>query len=60
MFGNVNVDYKPCKSSAQLHRAADTDMETAANGGIQGIAVNWGYREMNEWGHVDNVGSASV
>ena len=23
MFGNVNVDYKPCKSSAQLHRAAD-------------------------------------
>ena len=34
---------------------SDTDMETAANGGIQGIAVNWGYREMNEWGHVDNV-----
>lgn len=23
MYGNVNVDYKPCKSSAQLHRAAD-------------------------------------
>jgi hypothetical protein len=23
MFGNVNVDYKPCKSSAQLRRAAD-------------------------------------
>ncbi len=34
---------------------SDTDMETAANGGIQGIAVNWGYRDMNEWGHVDNV-----
>lgn len=34
---------------------SDTDMETAANGGIQGIAVNWGYREMSEWGHVDNV-----
>ena len=23
MFGNVNVDYRPCKSSAQLRRAAD-------------------------------------
>ena len=25
---------------------SDTDMETAANGGIMGIAVNWGYRDM--------------
>ena len=25
-----------------------TDMETAANGGIMGIAVGWGYRNMNE------------
>ena len=23
MYGNVKVDYKPCKSSAQLRRAAD-------------------------------------
>ncbi|MCM1228323.1 MAG: relaxase/mobilization nuclease domain-containing protein [Clostridium sp.] len=23
MFGNVNVDYKPCKSATQLQRAAD-------------------------------------
>ena len=23
-----------------------TDMKTAANGGIRGIAVNWGYRDM--------------
>ncbi len=34
---------------------SDTDMETAANGGIQGIAVNWGYRDMSDWNHVDNV-----
>lgn len=34
---------------------SDTDMETAANGGIQGIAVNWGYRDMSNWNHVDNV-----
>ena len=30
-----------------------TDMETAANGGIMGIAVNWGYRDMIDiikWG----------
>ena len=27
---------------------SDTDMETAANGGIMGIAVNWGYRNMKE------------
>ncbi|MBR4391716.1 MAG: HAD family hydrolase [Bacteroidales bacterium] len=25
---------------------SDTDMETAANGGIRGIAVGWGYRNM--------------
>ena len=25
---------------------SDTDMQTAANGGIRGIAVNWGYRDM--------------
>ena len=27
---------------------SDTDMETAANGGIEGIAVGWGYRNMRE------------
>ena len=26
---------------------SDTDMETAANDGITGIAVNWGYRDMS-------------
>ena len=25
---------------------SDTDMETAVNGGIRGVAVNWGYRNM--------------
>jgi phosphoglycolate phosphatase len=32
---------------------SDTDMETAANGGIDSIAVSWGYRNMkdlaNKW-----------
>ena len=23
MFGNVNVDYQPCKTAVQLQRAAD-------------------------------------
>ena len=27
---------------------SETDMETAANGGIDGIAVGWGYRDMRE------------
>ena len=27
---------------------SDTDMETAANGGIKGIAVGWGYRNMKD------------
>ena len=27
---------------------SDTDMETATNGGIMGIAANWGYRNMRE------------
>ena len=27
---------------------SDTDMETAANGGIEGIAVSWGYRDMKD------------
>ena len=27
---------------------SDTDMETAVNGGVMGIAVNWGYRNVKE------------
>ncbi|MBO4382003.1 MAG: HAD family hydrolase [Bacteroidales bacterium] len=39
------------KASVQREEAvmvgdSDTDMETATNGGIEGIAVNWGYRDM--------------
>ena len=34
---------------------SETDMETAANGGIKGIAVNWGYRNMRELGCVSVV-----
>ena len=39
---------------------SDTDMETAANGGIKGIAVGWGYRDMKNmtnWGIGSSTGS---
>ena len=36
------------KEDAVMIGDSDTDMETAANGGIRSIAVNWGYRDMNE------------
>ena len=35
------------KEDAVMVGDSDTDMETAANGGIMGIAVNWGYRDMS-------------
>ena len=35
------------KADAVMVGDSDTDMETAANGGIEGIAVGWGYRDMN-------------
>ena len=41
---------------------SDTDMETAANGGIMGIAVNWGYRNMRDiinWGIGPSTGSGT-
>lgn len=34
------------KEEAVLVGDSPTDMKTAANGGIRGIAVNWGYRDM--------------
>ena len=34
------------KEDAVMVGDSDTDMETAANGGIRGIAVGWGYRDM--------------
>lgn len=34
------------KEDAVMVGDSDTDMETAANGGIHGIAVGWGYRDM--------------
>ena len=37
------------KEDAVMVGDSDTDMETAANGGIRGIAVNWGYRNMRDW-----------
>ena len=36
------------KENAVMVGDSDTDMETAANGGVMGIAVNWGYRNMRE------------
>lgn len=35
------------KEEAVMVGDSDTDMETAANGGIKSIAVSWGYRNMN-------------
>ena len=36
---------------------SDTDMETAANGGIEGIAVGWGYRDMRSFAGMTVVNS---
>ena len=35
------------KEEAVMVGDSETDMETAANGGIKSIAVSWGYRNMN-------------
>lgn len=35
------------KEDAVMVGDSDTDMETATNGGVMGIAVNWGYRDMS-------------
>ena len=36
------------KDEAVMVGDSDTDMETAANGGIESIAVSWGYRDMRD------------
>ena len=36
------------KEASVMIGDSPTDMETAANGGIEGIAVGWGYRNMKE------------
>ena len=41
------------KEDAVMIGDSPTDMETAVNGGVRGIAVNWGYRNMRDminWG----------
>lgn len=43
------------KENAVMVGDSDTDMQTAANGGIRGIAVNWGYRNMRDWAKQQNV-----
>ena len=40
------------KEDAVMVGDSDTDIETAANGGIMGIAVNWGYRDMSSIEHL--------
>lgn len=35
------------KEDAVMIGDSDTDMETATNSGVMGIAVNWGYRDMS-------------
>ena len=50
------------KEDAVMVGDSDTDMETAANGGIMGIAVNWGYRNMRDiinWGIGPSTGSGT-
>lgn len=37
------------RENAVMVGDSPTDMKTAENGGITGIAVNWGYRDMREW-----------
>jgi phosphoglycolate phosphatase-like HAD superfamily hydrolase len=36
------------KEEAVMVGDSPTDMRTAANGGIKGIAVGWGYRNMKD------------
>lgn len=43
------------KEDAVMVGDSDTDMETAANGGVRGIAVSWGYRNMSDWDHVNTI-----
>ena len=46
------------KEDAVMVGDSDTDMETAANGGIRGIAVGWGYRNMKDVPDITVVDSA--
>ena len=50
------------KEEAVMVGDSPTDMRTAANGGIRGIAVNWGYRNMRDiinWGIGPSTGSGT-
>lgn len=48
VVGEILEKAKVSKEEAIMVGDSDTDMETAANGGIQGIAVSWGYRNMSD------------
>ena len=55
VVGEILEKAKVSKEYAVMVGDSDTDMETAANGGIRGIAVNWGYRNMSGWDHVNTI-----
>ena len=46
VVGEILEKAKVSKEEAVMVGDSDTDMETAANGNIRSIAVNWGYRNM--------------
>ena len=46
MVGEVLREAGVNKEDAVMVGDSDTDMKTAANSGIHGIAVGWGYRNM--------------
>ena len=50
VVGEILEKAKVAQENAVMVGDSDTDMQTAANGGIRGIAVNWGYRNMRELG----------
>ena len=55
VVGEILEKAKVSKEEAVMVGDSDTDMETAANGNIRSIAVNWGYRNMSGWDHVNTI-----
>ena len=48
VVGEILEKANVSKEEAIMVGDSDTDMETAANSGIRGIAVSWGYRNMSD------------
>lgn len=60
VVGEVLRKTELSKADAVMVGDSDTDMETAANGGIHGIAVDWGYRNMKNIPSLTVVESAAA